>query len=525
MMRQWAGLLICVFWMAGGSAASAQRSEQQVSLDADGLTLMTVLQSTLDNHPVLHLQEQQVTIERAVTQQATGGFDTVVASGVSQSRFNTPLTTAEQTAMVLNNPIRNQAANLTNYNFTASKLFRTGVTGGFLVETTRTADNVANDFGLNRSRLSFEINVPLLRGRGRDVVTAQESAAELEADAALFDLNQVIARLLGDSTSRYWIHVAAGRTLDVLESSESRGTTYVENVQALINADQIAPIEINQVQANLADRTTSRIAAQQRVVESEQGLALAMGLAAAQMAELPEPLDALPKVEEQTAVDTRVRAIESFMERALERRADILAAKTRQDSVRILSGAAENLTRPQLDLTFASGYSGLKEGRRIDRWVSAVVSGVRGVDAVAGIRYEFPPSNNFAKGRQAEAIAEVRQADLRYQETARNVTSEVSAALQAVHFAISRVRKARESVNFSQTALEGEQEKLRLGLGSLVDLLTVEDRLTNSLLNLVDAELAYALALTRLRFASGTIVAPDQAVQTVDQTIFYELPF
>ena len=74
--------------MAGASTASAQRSEQQVSLDAAGLTLMTVLQSTLDNHPVLHLQEQQVTIERAVTQQATGGFDTIVASGVSQSRFN-----------------------------------------------------------------------------------------------------------------------------------------------------------------------------------------------------------------------------------------------------------------------------------------------------------------------------------------------------------------------------------------------------------------------------------------------------
>ena len=525
MMRQWAGLLLCMFWMAGGYLAWAQQSEQQASLDPSGLTLITVLQSTLDNHPVLHLQEEQVTIERAVTQQATGRFDTVLASGVSQSRFNTSLTTAAQSATSLTNPIRNQATNLTNYDFTASKLFRNGMTGGFLVETTRTADNVVNDFGLNRSRLSFEVNVPLLRGRGRDVVTAQESAADLEAEAALFDLNQVIAELLSNSTSRYWFHVAAIRTLDVLENSETRGTTYVENVQALIDADQIAPIEINQVQANLADRTTSRIAAQQRVIESEQGLALAMGLSAGRMAALPEPQDPMPAVKQQTAVDTSVAAIESLMERAIESRADILAARKRQDSAQTISGAAENLTKPQLDLTFSSGYSGFKEGRRIDRWVSAVVSGVRGVDAVAGVRYEFPPSNNFARGRQSEAIAAVRQADFRYQETARNVTSEVSASLQAVRFAISRVSKARESVEFSQTALEGEREKLRLGLGSLVDLLTIEDRLTNSLLNLVDAELAYALALTRLRFATGTIVAPDQAVQTVDQNIFYELPF
>ena len=131
MMRQWAGLLLLSVWMTGGFLAWAQQGEQQASLDPSGLTLITVLQSTLDNHPVLHLQEEQVTIERAVTQQATGRFDTVLASGISQSRFNTPLTTSAQSATSLTNPIRNQATNLTSYDFTASKLFRNGMTGGF----------------------------------------------------------------------------------------------------------------------------------------------------------------------------------------------------------------------------------------------------------------------------------------------------------------------------------------------------------------------------------------------------------
>ena len=209
----------------------------------------------------------------------------------------------------------------------------------------------------------------------------------------------------------------------------------------------------------------------------------------------------------------------------MEGRADLLAAKKRQDSARVIHVAAADLIRPQVDLTFSSGYSGLKEGRRIDRSLIALLSGVRGVDAVAGITYEFPPRNNFAKGRQAEAAAAVRQADLRYLETARNITSEASAALQAVHHAIGRLSKARESVEFFQTALEGERDKLRLGFGSLVDLLTVEDRLTSSLTGLEDAQLSYALALTRLRFATGTIVTPDQAVQTVDREIFFNLPF
>ena len=231
---------------------------------------MAVLQSTLDAHPVLRIQEEQVNIERAVKQQFSGQFDAVLGSGISQSRFNTPLTTLQQRVTPLDELIRNQAANLTNYNFTASKLFRSGISGDVLVETSRSTDNLVNEFGVNRSRFLIQVTVPLLRGRGRDVVAASETAAQLEAEATLLDLNQIIAGLLADAASSYWIYVASIRTLEVLRSSEVRGGTYVDNVQFLVDADQIAAVEINQVKANLADRIASRIAAQQRVVEARQ---------------------------------------------------------------------------------------------------------------------------------------------------------------------------------------------------------------------------------------------------------------
>ena len=202
-----------------------QAQNRDQAPDPAGLTLMAVLQSTLDAHPVLRIQEEQVNIERAVKQQFSGQFDAVLGSGISQSRFNTPLTTLQQRVTPLDELIRNQAANLTNYNFTASKLFRNGISGDFLVETSRTTDNLVNEFGVNRSRFLVQVTVPLLRGRGRDVVAARETAAQLEAEATLFDLNQIIARLLADAASSYWIYVASIRTLGVLRSSEVRGGT------------------------------------------------------------------------------------------------------------------------------------------------------------------------------------------------------------------------------------------------------------------------------------------------------------
>jgi len=79
-------------------------------------------------------------------------------------------------------------------------------------------------------------------------------------------------------------------------------------------------------------------------------------------------------------------------------------------------------------------------------------------------------------------------------------------------------------VAWFQTSLDNEREKYRLGVGSLVEVLTVEDRLTGVLVAQVQAELSYAVALARLRHGTGTIVEPDKAAQKVDPAVFLGFP-
>jgi outer membrane protein TolC len=100
----------------------------------------------------------------------------------------------------------------------------------------------------------------------------------------------------------------------------------------------------------------------------------------------------------------------------------------------------------------------------------------------------------------------------------------VVTAVGGVRNAALQLQRAREAVASSQAALEGEREKYRLGVGQLVDVLTMEDRLTTAEQNQVTAELGYALALTQLRFATGSIVEPDKAVQSVDHEVFLTVP-
>jgi outer membrane protein TolC len=75
-----------------------------------------------------------------------------------------------------------------------------------------------------------------------------------------------------------------------------------------------------------------------------------------------------------------------------------------------------------------------------------------------------------------------------------------------------------------QEAMQGAREKLRLGAGSVIDLLTVEARLTTSQLELVNANLAYALAIVRLRYTTGTMLGPDPRHPSLEHDVFFQAP-
>jgi outer membrane protein TolC len=483
------------------------------------------LQSTLANQPAVHIQEQQVVSSRAVRQQAKGQFDTVVGTTLSQSRINNPLTLFNQEqAALLGINANNQVVNATSLNIGATKEYRNGVTVSSSFLNSRTTDNIYDIGGVNLTTLVLQVNVPLLRGRGRDVVGAKETAAGIEIEASLLDLNQTISALLADAASSYWDAVGAARNLKVAQGSEERGKIYLENVHTLIGAGRVPQAEIQQVKANLATRTAARIAAEQNLIAVRQRLALAMGLGTDQMASVGMPMDDLPKDDSRALAIVNTNSIQQFFDLALVRRADYLAARKRETEQKTLLTAARNGTLPQLSLNLSSGYSSLDEGTGIVDFFRAPGRAVRGPNLCAGITYQFLPSNNAALGGLRLAESNLRQAELRTLETSQNIMASVVTAVAGVRNAALQLQKAREAVAASQAALEGEREKYRLGVGQLVDVLTIEDKLTVAEQAEVATQLGYALALAQLRFATGTIIEPDKTIQSVDREVFLTVP-
>ena len=484
------------------------------------LSLQEALESTLRLHPQARIGEQQVAASRGVLREASGIFDRVYSSGAQQSFAPTPLTTAEQ------NPAgggpKAAATNLTTFNASAITLYRNGITAGPVVELDRARDRLSNVAGINQSRLVYQMTIPLLRNKGAEVVAAQETSAGVQVEASKLDLNQTFTDLLTNTAVGYWDLVGAIRLLEVALSSEERGQTLVDNVDALVRAERIPRNDTNEVRANLADRIAGRIAAEQQVVVARQQLALAMGLPPEGLASLAEPAEDLPEGMGAPANDPET--VKRYIGLALSQRSDYLAARKRVEAARTLLAQAKNALRPSVNLTLSTGYSGLREGIYPQSYLVSPFYGVHGMDAIAGVRYEFAPRNNAAAGRLAQTEASIRQAELRAADTARTIATAVLVALAGVRNAGLRMEKTRESVKAFKAALDGEREKYRLGFGSLVDILTIEDRLTTSLAIEVQARLDAAVEMARLRQATGTLVEPSAVAPRADGQAFMTLP-
>lgn len=479
-------------------------------------SLARAIEATLRDHPLLHVQEQQVQFNRGALLRAQSQFDRIISADGSVSHTYAPLTEVERTLYGASSATTNTA--LAEASMTQQ--FHNGISAGPLLTVSRTTDNVFTQPGLNQSHLGYQINVPLLRGRGRDVVGAQETASGIEVEASLFDLNQTISDLLVNTAVAYWSAVAAHRSLDVYREAEARGRVLLDTVQALIAGDKIPRSEVSEVQANLADRTASRIAADQQLLQTNQQLAVAMGVTAENMFAAGAPGDAMPPAPPAESL----RPAQAFIADALRQRADFLATQKRHTEAEILASAAKNQLKPQLDIQFSTGYSGLREGTAPYQLLDAPFAGVHGVDATGGIRYQFPMQNRAAEANVMQTRSTAAQADYKSQDAARNIASAVIVAVEGVRSAIRQREETDRSVAFFRTALDNEREKYRLGIGSLVAVLTVEDRLTTERTAQVQAELGYAVAIARMRQATGSIVAPDKVAQNIDPAVFLTTP-
>lgn len=498
-------VLVGLSWLAGSNTALAQQVAR------GGIGLVEAVDLTLRNHPEIRLQGQVVDFNRGRVEEATGQFEARLNGSFDRIRDAQPFTNAQlalarQSASGLSSTV----TNLTTYRLGFDKQYQSGLSIAPSVQMTRQDLNVQGP-ATNRAIATMQVAQPLLRGRGTEVVTAVQRAAQIEVNAATLDLRQTQSTAAARTVLAYWQYVASLKNLDVLRDAEARGEQLVTEMRALIEADSQPAANLKQPLANLADRRAQRLGAEQSVFAARQALGLATGIPYEQIGELPPPADDFPPVPLDPLAGT---APEAFSAEVMAHRTDLQASDRRRTQSQVLRDFARNGLKPQVDVVATVGYAGLDEGTGLWQYLSPL--GVSGFNASMGVSYGWPNSRRSALGAALRAEAGERQATIQFSELGRTIRSGIAVAHNLVRQNAERVKSAREATALYRAAIDDERQKLLIGLSTIIDSLLTQDRLTQSLLELVSAERSYAEAVARFRYETGTLLGPALAAPTVD---------
>jgi outer membrane protein TolC len=507
--RELAGLLAVTSMLAVPAAA---QTPFLASLDRP-VTLGEVLRLSLQQSPNVQLSRQQAESARGTAMQIAGGFDMVTEFTTNRTRNRNSLTPLEQSQLT-----SSSVDNITSHDSTQSSTrisvqqpLRSGLILGTDYTVQRNFDALqALQFGplgqaQSSGRLSFSIQVPLLRNAGRDVTGASDDAAQRDVEAAFarheFDSSQTVLT----TTRSYWDFVAKQRLLDLALESEARTKRLLEEMRKLAAADQIPQADTELVSASSAEKTAYRVTAELGLIASRQALARQLGLSVMDELRLSRPATPFPAADERAA--QAANDLVARIDAAMPKRADLRAAKLSEQAAQLLRVAAQHNLKPVANLVFSISEGGLALDKSSTALVSPFSTNRTGPTFSVGLQMQWPVENQQARGlllsRSASAVgAEIQRRDLQAV-----IGSGIQLAANALGASAMQLQAAAAAVHHYEKTLANEHTRRRLGAGTLIDVINIEDRLNNAQQTQVQLRQSYANAIAQLLFEMGELIS------------------
>jgi outer membrane protein TolC len=345
---------------------------------------------------------------------------------------------------------------------------------------------------------------PLLQGSGKTAVTARESAARYEYDAARFQLQHTIALSVYAAVVAYWEYVAADERFKLAIAAEDRAGSVISNTEALVNADEVPQAELANAHANQLEKKMSQENSELALLGAQQTLGQLMGITPEKTADLLLPARRFPVVSFTVAQNVQINRQQILA--GVQRRGDLRALMQKSKAAESVVVAAKDALNPKLDLVSAIGYDGYQTGPALQKSLQTLENRQKHPDWSVGLRFSYPLENSSASGNHTIASSQQSQSITRVHELQRTVESTLRTVVQSLQNVAREAETADRAVASYQQAVNNEKEKYLMGESTLFDLLYTQDKLESAQLTRTDVNLSGALLLTKLQFESGNLL-------------------
>ncbi len=375
----------------------------------------------------------------------------------------------------------------------------------------------------NYGRVDFKVNVPILPLIGEKNYAAETVALKLQYKAGLYDLQTKVSEAVYKTVVAYWEYVFAYKRLEILKDACDRSEKILEHTRALAKAGEVPYIEIENARGNLADKINSYYNAEQSLIESRSTLAQAVGIPLGDLDSKIYPGNLFPDIRKDR-LDKLLNITELYYETALKNRMELRSMNELIAAADAYVLSARNNVLPDLNVQFGVGYDGSKRGDSIDDFFNSGKKNQPGMDVTAKILFEYPLGNYEARGRLTKTESQLRQLKIQKVQLRNTIKTSVLSSLHNLLNSLKELEKTEDSVKIYMNAFDGERDKFKAGETTLLNIIDIQNRLDNVLINRMSVLKKTATAIVRIRYETGTLIQFSNADGTVNMQELVTVP-
>lgn len=420
----------------------------------------------------------------------------------------------------------------TNFSLGLSQLLATGAVASVDVFGRRSETNSLNQAlnPLYSASASLEVRQPLLRNRGRLPTERGIMVARSRVDEGQEVFERRLAETIQQVQQAYWDLVEARDQLVVAQEALDLAQVLDEQNRVRVEVGTLAPLELIQSEAGIANRESDIIAAEARIGDAQDVLREILNL---------EQSGRMWDVTINPTTDPATELVEVDLDEALAtamtERPELAAQRSRMRILEIDREFFRQNMLPSLDVVANYSLSGLAGTGEIPGDPSSgegslAIAGdlTDAFDDVVGgdfdtwsvqLLFSYPLQNSEAKAQQAIADYDYDRGLAQLEQLRNQILTEVRSAQRRVETAAKQIEAARVSRQLEEQNLDAERKRYENGMSSSFRILQIQEDLTQARSREVNAVTAYRRALAELFRATGTLVD----AQGVD--VDYGMPF
>ncbi len=407
---------------------------------------------------------------------------------------------------------------MSDYGLSIVELIPTG--GNFSLSLSSYKSDTNQPFQLINPRygstLRLDFTQPLLKNFGPKVSRQQILLAENNVEISDSQLKNTLIDTVYLVQEAYWNLVYAVENYDVKQQSLLLGRDLLAKNKKEVEFGQLAPIEILNAEAVVAQREADMIQAEALITRTQEMLKSLINIAA-------EGDVRQKKIVPQDKPDFKeVRiSLEEALKQAMDRRPDLKVIQKNIETKQLNLSVARNQMLPALDLQFSYWSPGISGDRLLyqgDNPLSGVIVGTEKGSSTGSLRdalkllyknwtvgltLSVPLSSLLTKADLAYAQMDLNQNQVRLQSLEQQMILEVSDAVRTIETNAKRVNAYGVARELAEKSLDAEVKKLQVGLSTNYFVLDFQEKLANARSAEVKAKIDYILSVARLDQAMG----------------------